>query len=110
MADQKTKGLEDIPKYFISAPQKKHVLFTMLVAAVLFPVVGNDIFSKAGYAIFLVVPAVLSSALTWRVVRNFGGYCKEKHALLMSTISMFAVAIAIAAVLYNGAKAAASSG
>ena len=54
--------------------------------------------TKGGYAIFLVVPAVLSSALTWRVVRNFGGYCKEKHALLMSTISMFAVAIAIAAV------------
>ncbi len=91
-------NLAKITKYFFASPSKKLLVFAMLFAALLFPFAGNDIFSKTGYAIFLIVPAILASVLGWRVAEKAGGYFKPKHSYFIATISLFVVAATLAAV------------
>ena len=92
--------LQEFTRYFFKCPPSKHLFFVMLAAALLFPVAGNDLFSKTGYFIFLIVPAFLTSVLGWKTVKWLGGKFEDKHAYFLSTLTMFGVAILLAAVSF----------
>ncbi|HIJ99126.1 TPA: DUF2070 family protein [archaeon] len=89
-----------LTRYFFRCPPTKHVIIVMLVSALLFPIAGNDIFSKTGFFIFLFVPAILTSIFSWRIVQKLGGTFKENHSYFLSTVSMFAIAALLAFVSF----------
>ncbi len=87
-----------LTRYFFQCPPSKHIIIIMIISALLFPIAGNDLFSKTGFFIFLLIPAFLTSALSWRIVQKLGGIFKGKYSYFLSTISMLSIAVLLAVV------------
>ena len=90
--------IAQLARYFFRCPPAQHVLTIMIVAALLFPISGSDIFSKTGFFIFLFVPAILTSIFSWKVVEKMGGVFKDSYSYFLSTVSMIAIAALLAVV------------